>query len=64
MPEYSRPRQDAEAKFAATQMRTQEANRAAHDHETEAHRIDEKTARLKALRNAKEAAAEDTAKSK
>ena len=62
MSAHSRLRQEAEAKFAATQMKTQEAKRAMRDHDAHTHRDDEKTARLKALRRAKEVAEGATAK--
>lgn len=48
-------RETAEARFAAKLMRNQEARRAMTEYEADARRTDEKTARLKALRLAKEA---------
>ena len=56
MPENKAARETAEARFAAKQMRSQEARRAMSEYEADARRTDEKTARLKALRLAKEAA--------
>jgi hypothetical protein len=44
------PRTDAEAKFARTQKRATDAARAVSDAVAEAKRIDENTARLRALR--------------
>jgi hypothetical protein len=49
-------REDAEAKLAAKQRKTQEARHAMSDYEANVRRVDENTARLKALRLAKEAA--------
>jgi hypothetical protein len=49
-------REDAEVKFAAKQKKAQEANRAMSDYEANVRRVDENTARLRALRLAKEAA--------
>jgi hypothetical protein len=49
-------RDAAEAKFAARSLRHQEAQRATSEYEAENRRIAENTARLKALRLAKEAA--------
>ena len=46
---------DAEAKFARTQKRATEAARAVSDAQAEAKRIDDNTARLRALRLAREA---------
>jgi len=46
----------AEAKFAAKLLRGQEARRAVSEYEADARRVDQNTARLKALRLAKEAA--------
>jgi hypothetical protein len=48
-------RETAEARFAAKLLRNQEARRAMTEYEADARRTDEKTARLKALRLAKEA---------
>ena len=49
-------RDTAEAKFAAKFLRHQEARRAMSDYEADNRRVAEKTARLRALRLAKEAA--------
>lgn len=46
---------DAEAKFARTQKRATEAARAVSDAQAEAKRIDDNTARLRALRLARDA---------
>lgn len=48
----------AEARLVAKQARLQEGKRAVKDYEAEIRRVDEKTARLRALRLAKEAASE------
>ena len=48
-------REAAETKFAAKQKKAQEAKRAMSEYEATARRIDENTARLRALRLAKEA---------
>lgn len=50
------PRQEAEAKLAARQLKAQEAKRAFNEYEATARAVDANTARLKALRLAKEAA--------
>ena len=55
MPRNDSTRETAEARFAAKLMRNQEARRAMTEYEADARRTDEKTARLKALRLAKEA---------
>lgn len=57
------PREAAEAKFAAKLLRDQEARRAMSEYEAENRRVAENTARLRALRLAKEAA-ESGAKAK
>ena len=49
-------RASAEARLAAKLQRSQEARRAMKDYEADSRRIDEKTARLRAFRLAKEAA--------
>jgi hypothetical protein len=49
------PRTEAEAKFARTQKRATDAARAVSDAAAEAKRIDENTARLRALRLARDA---------
>ena len=49
-------REDAEAKFASKQRKVQEARHAMSDYEANVRHVDENTARLKALRLAKEAA--------
>lgn len=49
-------RETAEAKFAAKTLRDQEARRAMSEYEADNRRVAEKTARLKALRLAREAA--------
>jgi hypothetical protein len=46
---------DAEARFAKTQARVREAAKAMSDAEMEARRVDDNTARLKALRMARDA---------
>ncbi len=53
MPRSSRS--DAEARFAKTQARQREAAKAMSDAEAEAKRVDDNTARLKALRLARDA---------
>jgi hypothetical protein len=50
------PRQEVEAKLAAKQLKAQEAKRAFNEYEATARAVDANTARLKALRLAKEAA--------
>jgi hypothetical protein len=55
------PRQEAEAKLAAKQFKAQEAKRAFSEYEATARAVDANTARLKALRLAKEAADAATA---
>ncbi len=50
------PRQEVEAKLAAKQFKAQEAKRAFNEYEATARAVDANTARLKALRLAKEAA--------
>jgi hypothetical protein len=50
------PRQEVEAKLAAKQFKAQEARRAFNEYEATARAVDANTARLKALRLAKEAA--------
>jgi hypothetical protein len=49
-------REAAEAKSAAKFLREQEARRAMSEYEADARRVDQNTARLRALRLAKEAA--------
>lgn len=56
MTEKQSTREVAEARFAAKMLRNQEARRAFSDYEADARRIDQNTARLRALRLAKEAA--------
>jgi hypothetical protein len=53
---HSKERDQAEARFKKAQKATQDAKEARADYETEARTVREKTARLKALRLAKEAA--------
>ncbi len=48
-------RSDAEARYAKTQARQREAAKAMSDAEKEAQRVDDNTARLKALRLARDA---------
>jgi len=55
-------REAAEAKFAAKLLRGQEARRAVSEYEADARRVDQNTARLKALRLEKEAAEAATEK--
>lgn len=57
MSSHRSSRDTAEAKFAAKLLRNQEARRAMTEYEADNRRTDEKTARLRALRLAKEAAA-------
>lgn len=64
MSDHRSARETAEAKFAAKQMRTQEARRAMTEYEADSRRVDEKTARLRALRLAKEAAENADAEAK
>jgi hypothetical protein len=56
MSSHRSARDTAEAKFAAKLMRHQEARRAMSEYEADNRRIDERTARLRELRLAKEAA--------
>lgn len=56
MSAHQSARETAEARFAAKQLRHQEARRAMSDYEADNRRTAEKTARLRALRLAKEAA--------
>jgi hypothetical protein len=56
MSSHRSARDTAEAKFAAKLLRHQEGRRAMSEHEAESRRVDEKTARLRALRLGKEAA--------
>jgi hypothetical protein len=53
---HSKERDQAEARFKKAQKATQDAKEARADYESEARTVREKTARLKALRLAKEAA--------
>jgi hypothetical protein len=64
MSESKSARETAEARFTAKLIRNQEALRAMSEYEADARRIDENTARLKALRLAKEAAASAAAEPK
>ena len=57
MPNHSKERDEAEARFKKAQKAAQEAKEARAHYESEARAVREKTARLKALRLAKEAAA-------
>ena len=56
MPNHSKEREEAEARFKKAQKATQEAKEARAHYESEARAVREKTARLKAIRLAKEAA--------
>jgi hypothetical protein len=56
LPNHSKERDQAEAWFKKAQKATQDAKEARADYESEARTVREKTARLKALRLAKEAA--------
>lgn len=56
MSAHQSAREIAEARFAAKQLRHQEARRAMSEYEADTRRIAENTARLRALRLAKEAA--------
>ena len=56
LPDHSKERDRAEARFKKTQKATQDANEARAHYESEARAVREKTARLKAIRLAKEAA--------
>ena len=56
MPNHSKERDEAEARFKKAQKATQDAKEARAHYESEARAVREKTARLKALRLAKEAA--------
>jgi hypothetical protein len=56
LPNHSKERDEAEARFKKAQKATQEAKEARAHYESEARAIREKTARLKAIRLAKEAA--------
>ncbi len=55
LPNHSKERDQAEARFKKAQKATQDANEARAHYESEARAVREKTARLKALRLAKEA---------
>ena len=55
MPNHSKERDQAEARFKKAQKATQDAKEARAAYESEARAVREKTARLKALRLAKEA---------
>jgi hypothetical protein len=57
LPNHSKERDQAEARFKKAQKATQDAKEARADYESEARTVREKTARLKALRLAKEAVA-------
>ena len=56
LPNHSKERDQAEARFKKAQKATQDAKEAREDYESEARTVREKTARLKALRLAKKAA--------
>ena len=56
LPNHSMERDQAEARFKKAQKAAQDAKEARADYESEARTVREKTARLKALRLAKEAA--------
>jgi hypothetical protein len=56
LPDHSKERVQAEARFKKAQKATQDAKEAWAHYESEARAVREKTARLKALRLAKEAA--------
>jgi len=56
LPNHSKERDEAEARFKKAQKATQEAEEARAHYESEARAVREKTARLKAIRLAKEAA--------
>ena len=56
MPNHSKERDQAEARFKKAQKATHDAKEARAAYEAEARTVREKTARLKALRLAKEAA--------
>jgi hypothetical protein len=56
LPDHSKERDQAEARFKKAQKATQDAKEARAHYESEAQAVREKTARLKALRLAKEAA--------
>jgi hypothetical protein len=56
LPNRSKERDQAETRFKKAQKATQDAKEARADYESEARTVREKTARLKALRLAKEAA--------
>jgi len=55
LPNHSKQRDEAEVRFKRAQKATQDATQATELHESEAWGVREKTARLKALRLAKEA---------
>ena len=55
MPDHSKERDQAEARFKKAQKATQDAKEARTHYESEARAVREKTARLKALRLDKEA---------
>ena len=56
MPDHSKERDQAEARFKKAQKATQDAKEARAQYESEASAVREKTAKLRALRLAKEAA--------
>jgi hypothetical protein len=56
LPNHSKERDGAEARFKKAQKATQEAKEARAHYDSEARAVREKTARLKAIRLAKEAA--------
>ena len=56
MPNHSKERDEAEARFKKAQKATQDAKEARAHYESEARAVREKIARLKAIRLAKEAA--------
>ena len=65
MPDHSKERDRAEARFKKAQKAAHDAKEARAHYESEARAVREKTARLRALRLAKEAAdSEDTGLSK
>jgi hypothetical protein len=60
LPDHSKERDQAEARFQKAQKTTQDATEARAHYESEARAVREKTARLKAIRLAKEAADSET----
>lgn len=61
MPSTNRGRDEAEARFTRAQKAAEDSKKAMKEHEAEAARINANTARLRALRLAKEAADRENA---